>query len=129
MLSLVTSAVWGLCPHPMTGGSQFRELEGCVINRMYAPQCGTDGCNYVNGDALRCANSQALRSNLPGVEMNHFGMCEDVNEVVPEVVEVVTVEEIIQVDDEVEVETIPVNDGEPEIIYVPEDMDMLNMTT
>ncbi|CAL4135328.1 unnamed protein product [Meganyctiphanes norvegica] len=77
MLGLLTNAVWGGCPHPRADGSQFRALEGCLINRMYAPQCGSDGCNYVNGDAVRCANTFALTRNLPGVEMSHFGMCEE----------------------------------------------------
>ncbi|KAK4303044.1 hypothetical protein Pmani_024915 [Petrolisthes manimaculis] len=67
------------CQHESPGGL-FRSVEGCPINRMYRPLCGTDNCTYINDDALACAQMDDRRRNLQDeevVRMAYSGMCNE----------------------------------------------------
>lgn len=49
--------------------TNFRSVEGCAMNRMYRPLCGTDGCNYINDNALKCAQDYDRSRNLSEEEV------------------------------------------------------------
>jgi len=63
---------WVSCACEKDPGSRYRSVSNCPINRMFQPMCGSDGCSYINKDALACAQKEN-----PQLRMVHDGVCEE----------------------------------------------------
>ncbi|XP_042205965.1 uncharacterized protein LOC121855162 isoform X2 [Homarus americanus] len=46
------------CNRMVSTDDRYRNIENCAISRVFRPVCGSDGCKYINGDALICAQNQ-----------------------------------------------------------------------
>ncbi|KAK8406815.1 hypothetical protein O3P69_007401 [Scylla paramamosain] len=63
---------WVSCVCEKEPGSRYRTINNCPINRMFRPLCASDGCSYINDDALACA-----KKDNPQLRFVHDGICKD----------------------------------------------------
>lgn len=51
---------WAACLCELEEGKRYRDVT-CPITRVFRPLCGSDGCSYINDDALACAQKDNPR--------------------------------------------------------------------
>lgn len=51
---------WAACLCELEEGKRYRAVT-CPITRVFRPLCGSDGCSYINDDALACAQKDNPR--------------------------------------------------------------------
>lgn len=59
-LCSATPSGWATCLCNLEEGKRYRSVT-CPINRLFRPLCGSDGCSYINDDALACARKDNPR--------------------------------------------------------------------